>query len=68
MYVIKLKNKDLFLQRKPAKLVALQKTIAYRSENAAKIALKAASYYELPDRLHLKMDDFEIKEVLLKII
>lgn len=69
MYVIKLKNKDLFLHRKPYLLVELEKTVIYRSMIAAKIALRSSNggYFSDLGR-EMSSNEFEIRKVKVKIV
>ena len=69
MYVIKLKNKDLFLHRKPYLLVELERTVIYRSIIAAKSALKSSDggYFGDLGR-EMSSDEFEIRKVKVKIV
>lgn len=69
MYVIKLKNKDLFLHRKPYLLVELERTVIYRSMIAAKIALRSSNggYFSDLGR-DMSSNEFEIRKVKVKIV
>jgi len=76
MYVIKLKNEDLYLDRDNFVLVDINNTITYKNELGAKLAFKAASklrngltvIYHNNTKFEVDMKtNFEIREVEINL-
>lgn len=72
MYVIKVKNKDLFYHKSGNKVSNLQNCNTYKSKQAAQISIDSIMFYKgnmfTSNSGVLSKNDLEIREVKLELI
>lgn len=66
MYVIKIKDENLFISRRPLKLATLDDCTVYGSLGGAKSSISSLKSWEL-NKVSIKREDLEAVEIEIRI-